>query len=100
MVYYLYRIYGKSAVNGAANVYGMIVSIVTSVLAEIGQDEEAVTELSKLSARSDVYAHKIGDQNGKVANAEAELKAALAQFGISSNTLFLTLRGYVLANKQ
>jgi hypothetical protein len=59
------------------------------------EDEEAVTELSKLGARADVYGHKIATQNGKLANADAELKTALAQFATSFNTLYLLLRVHV-----
>lgn len=59
-------------------------------------EEESVTELSKLAARGEVFAAKLGAQADKLASAQAELKTALAAFAISFHALFLTLRSYLI----
>jgi hypothetical protein len=59
-------------------------------------EEESVTELSKLASRAEVFAAKLAAQAGKLENAEAKLKAAMATFAISFNALFLTLRTHLI----
>jgi hypothetical protein len=59
------------------------------------QDEDAVTELSKLSARAEVFAAKLAAQEAKLTAAEAELRCALAGFGISFNAIFLMLKTFL-----
>jgi hypothetical protein len=60
------------------------------------EDESAVAELSKLGSRVEMHDAKLASLAGKLVEAEAELKAALAGFAISFNALFLTLRTFLI----
>jgi ADP-ribosylglycohydrolase len=52
------------------------------------EDESAVAELSKLASRVEIHGAKLDNLAGKLANAQAELKPALAAFAISCNAPF------------
>lgn len=62
------------------------------------EDESAVAELSKLASRVEMHGAKLDNLGGQLANAQADLKIALAAFATSFNNLFGTLRTF-LVNK-
>jgi hypothetical protein len=64
--------------------------------AAAADDEAAVEELSRISSRGEVLAARLTAHEHRLGHAQAELKAAMATFGISYNALFLTLRTFLV----
>jgi hypothetical protein len=60
------------------------------------ENETHIEELSRLSSRGDVLQARLAAHEHRLGRAQAELKAAMATFAISYNSLFLTLRVFLV----
>ncbi len=60
------------------------------------EDESAVAELSKLGSRVEMCEAKLASLAVKLASAEVKMKAGLATFAVSFNSLFLMLRSFLI----
>jgi hypothetical protein len=60
------------------------------------ENEDALIELSKLSARVEMHDARLASLATQLLGAEASLKATLDTFGFSCHSLFMMLRGHLV----